>query len=64
MYTLMNGTKVKELQFAQGNGAWEVSQYYWYDGKKVQQAYNTETGEIKILDAYGKELYIANESME
>lgn len=58
MYTLLNGTKVKELRFTQGNGSWEVSQYYWYDGKKVQQAYNTETGEIRIYDAFGNDVLL------
>ena len=58
MYTLINGTKVENLQFSAGHGAWEISKWYWYDGKKVQQAYNTETGEIKIYDAYGNEILI------
>lgn len=62
MYTLLNGKKVQNLQFTQGNGPWEVSQWYWYEGKKAQQAYNTETGEIKIYDAMGNELYIMNKS--
>ena len=56
MYTLINGRKVKELQFRAGKGPWEVSQWYWYDGKKVQQAYNTETGEVKIYDGMGHEV--------
>lgn len=60
MYTLLNGCKVENLSFAHGIGPWEVSQWYWLDGKKVQQAYNTETGEIKIFDVYGNELYNMN----
>ena len=64
MYTLINGQKVKELSFrSSGVESWEISQYYWLDGKKVQQAYNTETGEIKILDAMGRELYTNSETM-
>lgn len=57
MYTLLNGTKVENLQFVHGFGPWEVSQWYWLNNKKVQQAYNSETGEIKILDVYGNELF-------
>ena len=56
MYTLINGRKTRELQFRPGQGSWEVSQWYWYDGKKVQQAYNTETGEVKIYDAMGRDV--------
>lgn len=56
MYTLINGEKVDNLQFRAGKGVWEISQWYWYDGKKVQQAYNTETGEIKLYDAMGRDV--------
>lgn len=59
MYTLMNGEKVENLRFAStGVGAWEQSQYYWYYGKKVCQMYNGETGEIRLVDAAGKDVEI------
>ena len=36
MYTLLNGAKVENLRFAAtGKGAWEQSQYFWYNGKKT-----------------------------
>ena len=34
MYTLLNGAKVENLRYAAtGKGAWEQSQYFWYNGK-------------------------------
>ena len=60
MYTLLNGEKVENLRFSAGTGSWEISQYFWSDGKKAQMAYNTETGEIKLYDAYGNEIYTMN----
>ena len=56
-YTLINGTRVDGLQYrATGKGSWEQSQYFWYNGKKTCELYNTETGEIKWFDASGKEV--------
>ena len=50
----MNGKKVADLMYVlTGCESWEQSQYFWYDGKKVCQMYNTETGEIKLIDANG-----------
>lgn len=57
MYTLVNGAKVDELRFTHGNGAWEISQFYYYNGELVQQAYNTETKELKVINAKGETLY-------
>lgn len=57
MYTLMNGSKVENLTFTQtGFDGWEQSQFFWRDGKKVCEMYNGETGEIKWVDANGKEI--------
>ena len=58
-YTLMNGARVDNLQYrATGKESWEQSQYFWYNGKKTCEMYNTETGEIKWFDASGKEVLI------
>ena len=58
-YTLMNGARVDNLQYrATGKEGWEQSQYFWYDGKKTCELYNTETGEIKWFDANGKEVLL------
>ena len=58
-YTLMNGSHVDNLQYrATGKGSWKQSQYFWYNGKKTCELYNTETGEIKWFDASGKEVSI------
>ena len=58
-YTLMNGARVDNLQYrATGKESWEQSQYFWYNGKKTCELYNTETGEIKWFDASGKEISI------
>ncbi len=47
-YTLMNGEKVENLRYCTIDvGAWEQSQYFWYNGEKVCELYNGETGEIK-----------------
>ena len=57
MYTLLNGAKVENLRYAAtGKGAWEQSQWFWYNGRKTCELYNTETGEIKWYDANGKEV--------
>lgn len=59
MYTLLNGAKVENLRYAAtGKGAWEQSQWFWYNGKKTCELYNAETGEIKWFDASGKEVLI------
>lgn len=56
-YTLMTGEKVENLCYrATGVGAWEQSQYFWYNGKKVCEMYNSETGEVKWLDANGDKI--------
>lgn len=58
-YTLMTGEKVENLRYcATGVGVWEQSQYFWYNGKKVCEMYNSETGEVKLLDANGDEVLI------
>lgn len=57
MYTLLNGTKVNELQFhPTGVEAWEQSQYFWQNGVKTCLLYNTETGEVCCIDAMDKEI--------
>ena len=57
MYTLMNGAKVNELSYVStGVEAWEQSQYFWYNGEKVCQMYNTETGEVRLIDANGNDV--------
>lgn len=56
-YTLMNGEKVENLTFhATGVEAWEQSQYYWWNGQKVCDMFNSETGEIKTVDARGNDI--------
>ena len=58
-YTLINGTQVDNLQYrATGKESWEQSQYFWYNGKKTCELYNTETGEINWFDASGKEVLL------
>lgn len=64
MYTLITGKKTENLLYHAGTEAWELSELYWYEGKKVRKAYNTETKEIKILDIYGNVLYIESEPTE
>lgn len=57
MYRLVNGEKVENLSFHHEPGTpWEQSQFYRDEqtGKLLAQLYNTETGEIKIIDAMGK----------
>lgn len=59
MYTLMNGERVENLRHVStGVEDWTQSQYFWYDGKKTCEMYNAETGEIKWVDASGKEVLI------
>ena len=51
--------RVDNLQYrATGKESWEQSQYFWYNGKKTCELYNTETGEIKWFDASGKEVLL------
>ena len=57
MYTLLNGSKVEELCFhSTGVEAWEQSQYFWQNGIKTCFLYNTETGEVRCVDAMGREV--------
>lgn len=56
MYRLVNGEKVEHLSFHHEPGTpWEVSQFYRDEntGKLLQQQHNTETGEVRIVDARG-----------
>ena len=39
-----------------GCEAWEQSQYYWCNGQKVCDMFNSETGEIKTVDARGNDI--------
>lgn len=57
MHTLVNGKKVENLEFRTGLNGWEISQYYYYNNELVQQQYNTETKELKIVNAKGEILY-------
>ena len=57
MYRLVNGEKVENLSFHyELDIPWKVSQFYRDEntGKLLQQQYNTETGEVRIVDAMGK----------
>lgn len=57
MYTLLNGTKVQNLNFrSTGKESWEQSQYFWQNGVKTCLLYNTETGEVRCFDAMGREI--------
>ena len=48
--------RIMKAYRATGKESWEQSQYFWYNGKKTCELYNTETGEIKWFDASGKEV--------
>lgn len=57
MYRLVNGERVERLSFHHAEGTpWEQSQFYRDEntGKLLARCYNTETGEIKTIDAMGR----------
>lgn len=57
MYRLVNGQKVENLSFHHEEGTpWEQSQFYRDEetGKLLAQQYNTETGEVRVIDAMGR----------
>lgn len=57
MFNLLNDSKVQELTFhPTGVGSWEQSQFYWFNGQKACQMYNSETGELQIVNAYGQQI--------
>lgn len=56
MYRLVNGERVENLSFHHEPGSpWEQSQFYHDEktGKLVAQQFNSETGEIRLVDAMG-----------
>lgn len=59
MYRLVNGERVENLSFHHEPGTpWEQSQFYRDEntGKLICQLYNSETGELKIVDARGRDV--------
>ena len=58
MYTLENGRVVENLTYEDIENGWMVSPFFWWNGRKVREAYNAETGEIKLIDTKGDEVLI------